>query len=218
LERYVIKAVIYDMDGLLIDSEPLWRKAEMQVFAEVGINLSEEDCKETMGYRLNEVVELWYSRSPWEGPTLEEIEEKILDTVKNLIMDEGEAMPGVYESIQCFKNKGMSLAVASSSPMLLINAVLEKLKIRPEFKVIHSAQYEEYGKPHPGVFISTAKKLQVMPEECLVLEDSFHGVVAGLAAKMKVFAVPDAASLEDIRFKTSHRLLSSLEKLDCNSL
>ncbi len=114
----MIKAVIFDMDGLIIDSEPLWRKAEMEVFKSVNINLSEADCKETMGYRLNEVVDLWYNRFPWLGPSKQEIEESILQRVSDLILSEGRILPGVYSTIQSCIDLGLLIAIASSSPML----------------------------------------------------------------------------------------------------
>ncbi len=202
------------MDGLLINSEPLWRRAEIEIFKTVGISLTENDCRETMGYRLNEVVELWYRRKPWQNKSIKAVEQAILNRVSELIGLDGEILPGVESAIAQCQNSGLELAIASSSPLLLIQSVVKLLQFENVFSVLHSAQFEEFGKPHPAVFISTAEKLNVLPEECLVFEDSFHGVIAGLAAKMKVIAVPDTNSYSDVKFKSAQLVLKSLEEFD----
>lgn len=204
----MIEAVIFDMDGLLIDSEPFWRRAEIAVFKTVGIDLSEEDCRETMGYRLNEVVDLWYSREPWTVKSKIQIEDQILAHVQNLIETEGISLNGVMETIALCQELNLKMAIASSSAMPLIKATVKRLGLENRFDVLHSAEHEEFGKPHPAVFIHTAKKLGVRNENCLVFEDSFHGMVAGLAAKMKVIAVPEVS---DKRFGAAHLILDQLD-------
>ena len=204
------------MDGLLIDSEPFWRKAEIKAFGEVGIELTEADCRETMGYRLNEVVELWFSRKPWTGISLIAMEARILLLVSQYILEEGKPMLGVERLINDCRVHKLKIAIASSSPMLLIKSVVKLLKMEGKFDVLHSAQNEPYGKPHPAVFISTALMLDVDPHECLVLEDSFHGVVAALAAKMPVVAVPDPEMINDKRFNAAMLTIKSLEEFDRN--
>jgi len=204
----MIEAVIFDMDGLLIDSEPFWRRAEISVFKTVGIELSEGDCRETMGYRLNEVVDLWYSRKPWMGKSTQQVEEQILAHVQNLIEMEGVPLKGVMKSIELCKELKLKTAIASSSAMRLIKATVKRLGLEDTFDILHSAEHEEFGKPHPAVFIHTAQKLGVRPENCLVFEDSFHGMVAGLAAKMKVIAVPEK---KEERFKAAHATLNFLD-------
>ena len=204
------------MDGLLIDSEPFWRKAEIKAFGEVGIELTEADCRETMGYRLNEVVELWFSRKPWTGISLIAMEARILLLVSQYILEEGKPMLGVERLINDCRVHKLKIAIASSSPMLLIKSVVKLLKMEDKFDVLHSAQNEPYGKPHPAVFISTALMLDVDPHECLVLEDSFHGVVAALAAKMPVVAVPDPEMINDKRFNAAMLTIKSLEEFDRN--
>lgn len=216
MEKHIIKAVIFDMDGLLVDSEPFWRKAEIKAFAEAGIQLTDNDCRETMGYRLNEVVELWYSRKPWTGISLIEMEARILSLVSQYILEDGKPMPGVERLIKDCKDNKLKIAIASSSPMMLINSVVKVLKMEGEFDVLHSAQNEPYGKPHPAVFITTASMLGVEPHDCLVLEDSLHGVVAALAAKMPVVAVPDAEMINDKRFNAATLTIKSLEEFDRN--
>lgn len=207
----MIRAVLFDMDGLLVDSEPFWRKAEKEAFAQVGIILTDRDCRETMGYRLNEVVALWQKRKPWAGPSASEVEADILRRVSHYILTEAQPLPGVLRTVDICRKAGMKTAVASSSPMQLIESTVQRFGLNEAFDLLHSAQDEPYGKPHPAVFISAARLLGVPAENCLVLEDSFHGTVAGLAAKMKVIAVPAPEDAGRTEFSAAHLQLESLE-------
>ena len=127
------------MDGIIIDSEPLWREALILGFNEVGFDFSQDKCRITQGMRLLEVVEYWHNEQPWDNKTLEEVEQDILQKVTDLILEKGEAIEGVHESIQYFKDKGFKIALASSSASSLINAVLTKLGLTETFEVVNSA-------------------------------------------------------------------------------
>lgn len=207
----MISAVLFDMDGLLVDSEPFWRKAEIECFAKVGVALTEEDCRRTMGWRLNEVVAYWHRNQPWIGTLPNAVEADIIETVSRYILQEAEPLPGVARAIEICREAGLKTAVASSSPMKLIESVVERFGLRDAFDALHSAQYEAYGKPHPAVFLTAADMLGTIPTECLVFEDSFHGVVAGLAARMTVVAVPAVEDRHSPRFGAAHAVLHSLE-------
>ncbi|MCS7004696.1 MAG: hexitol phosphatase HxpB [Cytophagales bacterium] len=207
------KAVIFDMDGLLIDSEPFWKIAEKETFRLVGLELTTQMCEQTMGLRLDEVVEYWYSRHPWSNYSKKEISKKIAERVKELIEQQGELMPGALRALQMARELELKIALASASSTVLIDAVLNKFDLRSFFDVVHSAQFEEYGKPHPAVFLTTAQKLGVLPSECTVLEDSFYGVIAAKAARMKVIAVPDASHFPQLRFYAADVKIASLEEL-----
>lgn len=204
----MIQAAIFDMDGLLINSEPFWRQAEMEVFREVGIDLSEDDCRETMGYRLNEVVDLWYSRQPWGNLKKSEVEKMIVERVAELIGRNGELLPGVQKTLERCADSDLKIAMASSSPIFLIEKVVDRFNLSELFDILHSAQWERFGKPHPDVFINTAAKLEVRSESCIVFEDSFHGMIAALAAKMKVVTVPEKI---ESKFNASHLTLPELD-------
>ncbi len=207
----MIKAVIFDMDGLLIDSEPLWRKAEIEVFAKCGIILSDDDCRKTTGMRVDEVIKHWATIYPKAKLNVNETLNAIMEKVTALVVDKGEAMSGVYRTIEFFKNKNMLLALASASNYNLISTVVNKLNIKQEFATIESAENLQYGKPHPEIFLTTANKLNVRPEECLVFEDSLYGVLAGKAAKMKVVAVPEEANYNKKEFAIADAKITSLE-------
>lgn len=208
-----IKAVIYDMDGVIIDSEPLWREAEILTFKTVGLHFTEDMCRETMGMRLYEVVEYWYDKLGWEGKSLQQIEEELLATVTQLIIEKGTAIEGVYESLEFFKQKGYKLALASSSAMSLIKTVLEKLKLTDYFEVVNSAENLDYGKPHPMIFINTAKDLGLKPVNCLVIEDSFNGLLAAKAALMKTIVVPEEEDWNNTNFNIADHNLKSLNQI-----
>ena len=205
-----MQAAIFDMDGLLIDSEPLWRRAEKQVFGTVGIALTEAMCEETMGLRTDEVIQHWYQQFPWSRKSPEMIEQELVTTVQHLIATQGEALAGVYEILTIFKDAGLPLGLASSSASCLIEATAEKLGIRDYFCVLCSATDEIRGKPDPAVYLTTAKRLGVSAACCVAFEDSFTGLCSAQAAGMTVVAVPAAAHYDDPRFDRADIKLRSL--------
>jgi len=212
------RAVIFDMDGVIVDTEPLWRQAEREVFAEVGLELTEADCERTMGMRTDEVVAWWYEASPWPGPSPREVEAKITSRMEALIAERAEPMPGLAHALYLVTSTGLRLGLATSSCPALIDAVLTKLDLRDAFSAICSAEAEPLGKPHPGVFLTAARRLGVEPAECIVIEDSPIGVQAARAAGMHVIAVPPAHLFDDPVFDKAHAKLSSLEELTAGLL
>lgn len=205
-----VQAVIFDMDGLLIDSEPLWQEAECRVFRQVGLNLTPQDCEQTTGLRIDEVVQFWYDRHPWGSSSCHEIAEQIVAEVVYLIQTQGKSLVGVEKALKFVADKTIPLGLASSSSYRLIESVLSKLGIRSLFQVVYSATEEAYGKPHPGVYLATAKKLGIPPTSCLALEDSLNGVIAAKAARMLCIAVPQAFPDQDPRFILADRIIGSL--------
>lgn len=206
----MIGAVIFDMDGLLVDSEPLWRKAEKEVFAGVGVHLQPHMFEQMMGYRIEEVIEHWRGVFGWEGPENEAIRDQIIDRMLHLIKTEAAPLPGVNYIFDFFNGLGLPMAIASSSNLVLINAVVDKLGIRSQLKFVHSAEHEPYGKPHPQVFLSAADMLKTPAPQCLVFEDSFNGVLAAKAARMKTVAIPEPGKRNDSRFCIADLVLDSL--------
>ncbi|MDG2343224.1 MAG: hexitol phosphatase HxpB [Flavobacteriales bacterium] len=186
-----IKAVIFDMDGLIIDSEPLWRKAEINAFKEIGFHFTDEMCASTMGMRIDQVVAYWWNKLQWTTPSQSDLIENIINKMVHQINTVGEAMPGLEFAIDLLKKNNIPTAIASSSSFLLIDTVVNKLKLKQYFDVIHSAENEQKGKPDPAVFLSTAKLLNVNPKNCLVLEDSKAGMEAGINAEMRTIVIPE---------------------------
>ena len=203
-------AVIFDMDGLLIDSEPLWRIAEVEALTEVGVPITEADAVETTGLRTDEVVELWFARYPWQESAKKAVEARIVSRLIALVRDRGQAMPGVHEALEALSGAGYPLAIASSSASEIIAATLETLGLGGYFRVTQSAEHEPFGKPHPGVYIEAARALGVEPRLCLAFEDSPNGVIAAKAARMTCIAVPDPVLVKDRRFGAADLVLGSL--------
>lgn len=206
----LLDAIIFDMDGLLIDSEPLWVRAEIEIFGSVGVRLAPEDCARTKGLRVDDVVRYWHSRMGWEGTSPREVERRLVARVAELVRAEGAALPGVAVALAVARESARRVALASSSPMAIIRATLERLGLEAAFDIVASAEGERYGKPHPGIFLSTAERLEAESTRCLVLEDSMTGVVAAKAARMACVAVPEAYPEHDARFVLADVIVGSL--------
>ncbi|TVQ40316.1 MAG: hexitol phosphatase HxpB [Wenzhouxiangella sp.] len=209
-----LDAAIFDMDGLLIDSEPLWQDAEISCLGPLGVPVTRDLCRASAGQRLDEVLADWYQRFGWEGPNLEEMHGRVMEEVTRLILARGQALPGALEVIASMRAAGLKTAIASSSPPQLIDAVVKKLGIGPVLDLTHSGVDEERGKPDPAVFLSTARRLGVSPERCLVFEDAPAGVTAAHRAGMRVIAIPSVVGPDHPAFAVADQVLASL--LDFN--
>jgi len=213
----VSDAVIFDLDGLLIDSEPIWRDVEQQVFNDLGVALTDELCRSTMGLPVNEVVAHWHERSPWAGHDLHAAEEAIVDGVIAAIRSCGSAMPGVDHALALAAGLGLRRGIASSSHEIVIDAALERLGLRDRFEVVVSAEHEPCGKPHPGVYLTAARLLGVDPEACVAIEDSPNGVLAAKAAGMRCVAVPEPGTSRSA-LSSADAVLTSLSDLAATHL
>ncbi|MDD4847274.1 MAG: hexitol phosphatase HxpB [Bacteroidales bacterium] len=209
---------IFDMDGLLINSEPLWERAEMSVFKEQGITITLEMCEKVKGFRVQETVAFYRKLFPEISEPTEFYVNKIVERLKILIANEGKMLPGVLHALSLCRNQNMKLAVASSSSMELIQFNLKKIGILNDFDLLVSGENETYGKPHPSIFLTVAQQMKMLPDNCIVFEDSLNGVIAGKAAKMKVIAVPEPKNTNNPKFVISDCLLHSLEELKMSDL
>jgi sugar-phosphatase len=201
------------MDGLLLDSEILWHKGEVEIFGSLGVPLSDASDRSTKGMYVNEVVQYWFSQYPWPGPSENDVVDMLLARVGELVESEGRLLPGAERALDLTGERG-PLALASSTPMALIIRCLTHFGLIDRFVTIHSAEFETYGKPHPGVFLSAALSLGVAPTACLVLEDSSAGVLAAKSATMTVIAVPTSEDAGRPEFALADLVLTSLEELE----
>lgn len=206
----MIEAVIFDLDGIIIESEPLWKETEKKVFARVGLILTTEMCRRTIGLDTYDTIKFWYSEMPWEGKDFTRLYQEIIETMRLTMQEKVQLKEGFLETLRMFKHKSLPVAVATSSPPVLIETALNKFGILEEFDILNSSEKEEYGKPHPGVYLTTARRLVKNPRSCLAFEDSFNGAIAAKAARMKVVTVPDPSDFNDRRFDFSDLNLSSL--------
>jgi beta-phosphoglucomutase-like phosphatase (HAD superfamily) len=207
-------ASIFDMDGLLIDSEVLWHEAEVEVLGGLGVPLADEGFRTTKGMFVHEVTEHWYGLYPWPGPTPAEVAVTIVDRVIELIVTKGELKPGALHAVDLCASRGLALALASSSEYRLIEAALAHFGLRSRFGVVCSAEDEAFGKPHPAVFVTTASMLGVARRSCLVWEDAPAGVLAAKAASMTCIAVPEKGEGHHPAFGIADLVVDSLLDVD----
>ncbi len=208
------RAAIFDMDGLLVDSEPFWRSVEVDVFSELGVDITPLLSRGlTLGMRTDEVVAFFRSRLDWGGTGDREVVARIVDGIVAAIWEETELLPGAVEAIDHLAGLGLKVALASGSTRPVIDAVLQRFELGDRFQAVCSAADDELGKPHPAVFMRTAELLEVDPPECVVLEDSLNGCIAAKAARMRCIAVPAPRHLDDPRFAIADLRLTSLEAI-----
>lgn len=207
-----ISTFIFDMDGLLINSEPFWQEIEKDVFRELGIEITDKDLKDSMGLKNTEVVALMINRYKIKNIAPQILCDKIENGMVAKIDAEGKLMQGSIEMLEYCKDRKLNISLATSSSFKIINAVLDSLNIRHYFQEINSAYDELYGKPHPAVFIKAADRLGVLPYQCLVLEDSVNGVIAAKAAKMFTVAIPESADFNNPKFSIADQKFLSLSE------
>jgi len=214
----MMNTVIFDMDGMLIDSEPLWGIAMREVFATVGVELNPELSSQTTGLRTIEAVDFWHNYFKWNGKSTEQVTTEIIDAVSAKILAQGTAMDGLHYILEYFRGKDWKIGLASSSPMRLIKSALDHLDIMPYFHAVCSAEFESHGKPHPAVYLACAKALNSDPLHCIAFEDSVTGMIAAKAARMKVIVVPEAHKRGDKRYVLADIKLDSLREFNDEQL
>lgn len=214
----MIEAAIFDMDGVIIDSEPLWKEAQEEVFTSLGVNYDLKLSEQTVGIGSYDTIDFWFRLQPWSGKSYKEVELEILKRLSVLIDTKGRMITGIPEMIALFKSRNLKLAVASGSPKPIIEKVLSKFNILHQFDVVHTAEDETLGKPHPAVFLNTASKLGVDPRKCVVVEDSFYGLIASKAARMKAIAYLPDGSFTNERFAFADLKLASFTEFDISKM
>jgi len=206
--------VIFDMDGLLVDSEPLWAIAANDIFAEYGFRLSPEQHITTTGLRTREFVHWWFSYFKIAESHEPEAEEKILQRVLGLVSTNCKVMNGVPHVFDLFHSLRFKIGIASSSPQQLIDVVMDLCGIRKYVKATASAQHLPYGKPHPQVYLNCAESLGSSPTSCVAFEDSFYGMIAAKAARMKCVVVPEHKRYKEEKWGAADLKLSSLQNFN----
>jgi sugar-phosphatase len=210
------RAAIFDMDGLLLDSEPFWQEAERDALAAVGVHLDDADLCQTIGMRIDEVASYWFARRPWDCAAHPEaaVVEAVVLRVIELVKAHATPLPGVVATVDLLQREGLDLAVASSSPLRIILPALAALGLRDRFSVVTSAEHEPQGKPDPAVYLTALRKLGVAAECCFALEDSVAGLGAAQAAGLKCVAVPEPRLRARPEWERADLVLESLESFD----
>ncbi len=213
----LIQAVIFDMDGLLVDSEPVWDGARRWMADQVGKTWTTDDHKAVMGVSTREWTDYMIDRldltlSP------QEVEHQIIERMVEMYRAGVPYLPGAVDAVELAATHYRT-ALASGSHPTLIDTVTADAPMRGKFEVVVSADEVGAGKPAPDVYLAAADRLDVRPDDCVCLEDSGNGILAGARAGMKVVAVPDPrfppspAALE-----RAHLVLTSLSELSLEQL
>ena len=208
-------ASIFDMDGLLIDSEVLWHEAEIEILGGLGVPLDPTGCRTTKGMFVGEVTAHWHGHYPWAGPGARarwrwrsSIGSSSWCTPKAC------SSPAPSTPSNSVPDRGWALAVASSSQYRLIDAALDHFGLRDRFELVHSAEDEESGKPHPAVFFDGRRQAAGAARRCLVWEDAPAGVLAAKAASMACIAVPEEGEGGHPAFGLADLVVGSLAEVD----
>lgn len=212
------KAVIFDMDGLLIDSEPLWQEAGRETLLALGHELTTEQYHSSTGLRTEEWIEHWFH---FFGISMELAPAAVKTIVAKAIekIDQrGTLLPGAAEAIQLFREQNFRIGLATSSPMELVEVVLPKLNAGNAFDAIASAGLLPLGKPHPQVYLNCAAELSTSPLQCIAFEDSFNGLIAAKAARMKCIVVPSPGDFQAGKWDAADLKLRSLTELSLQQL
>jgi HAD superfamily hydrolase (TIGR01509 family) len=188
MKKVEVKALIFDMDGLMIDSERLYFDVERQIARRYGKEVKDEILWQMMGRRPIEgltifVRELDLPLDPAEAVKIRN------DLMRERMRQDLQPMPGLFHIIDSFHGR-LKLAVSTGAPQEFLDIAVDKLGIRDKFDVFLASDDIRSGKPDPEIFLKTCEKLGVAPREAIVLEDSENGVVAGKSAGCTVIAVP----------------------------
>jgi beta-phosphoglucomutase-like phosphatase (HAD superfamily) len=206
-----LNTVIFDIDGLLINSEPLWEEAANEVFTLYGLSLTEEQYKTTTGLKTKEFIHWWFDYFNIGEEEFAKAEKKIIELVLQKVADKGNIMPGVGYIFDFFVTRNFKIGLASSSPQELIDLAITMTGIKKYVQATSSAEHLLFGKPHPQVYLNCAEKLKANPTACICFEDSFNGLIAAKAARMKCVMVPHYSQLKDERWGAADLKLSSLQ-------
>ncbi len=206
----MIDTVIFDMDGVLVDSEPLWRKAKVNAVARFGGEITEQLAYQSTGLRIDEIANYWVSYCGLEPSCAPALAEAILDEVVSQIKTKASLLPGVQDTLKWLAGTELKVGLASSSPLRLIEAVLSTFDIGKYFSVYVSAEHLTHGKPHPQVYLNAAQQLGSQPQHCLAIEDSVNGLIAAKAARMTAVCVPEPGQETNPRFGIADVKLTAL--------
>lgn len=193
-------AIIFDMDGLLVDSEKVWHRAETELLANYGYTYDEAFRNSIIGLRMDQFLHKLKATYDLE-PSVEALHDELVNRMLALIPEETQPQPGAHAIVDYVAKHDISHAIASSSPMVIIDAILRSQGWDSLFALRCSADDDANGKPAPDVYLRAAQEVGVEPGRCLALEDSANGARAAVAAGMTCYAVPDATHTDAAAFE-----------------
>jgi HAD superfamily hydrolase (TIGR01509 family) len=186
----IVRAVIFDLDGLLADSEPWWNQIDAKLLAEYGVTYRGEYHRNVLGVSYRLAIEFYKNAFHISAP-VEELMRRRAEIATEFFANRVGLFPSAKVTLERLREMKLYLAVATSSVSASARPFLERTGIRRLFDVIITGDEIERGKPHPDIYLLTAEKLQMDIDSCLVIEDALAGIAAAKAAKMRVAAIPD---------------------------
>jgi beta-phosphoglucomutase family hydrolase len=207
---------IFDWDGVIIDSARLHEQSWRALAKELGTTIAPDSFKRGFGMKSAQIIaqiHRW-ATTPEEVARLADRKEALY---REIVAHSGIApLPGVVEWLHRLKEAGTSCAIASSTPRLNIEAVLDRIGLRDRFDTIVSAEDVVHGKPNPEVFLKAAERMEMPPKKCVVFEDAYVGIEAAHAAGMKVVAVATTHSADELR--AADMVVRRLDELSIETL
>ncbi|MEQ1961682.1 hexitol phosphatase HxpB [Xenorhabdus khoisanae] len=185
-----MKAVIFDMDGVLINSEPLWKKSGMLILNHYGVPITYDEMMSMVGIPVSCMIDRACQLYNKNDLDKSKIEKDLFNRGVELILTEKLLMDGVIECLDLLVSKNIKIGIASASPLSFLLKIVEQCGIANYFDHISSAEDMPYNKPHPMVYLNAAEKLNVSSKECIGIEDSKTGMIAVKAASMKCVVMP----------------------------
>jgi len=183
-------AVIFDLDGVLADSEPWWNQIDAKLLAEYGVSYCGEYHRNVLGVSYRLAVE-FYKNAFHISASVEELMRRRGEIATDFFANRVSLFPSAKMMLEQLREMKLPLAVATSSVSASARPLLDRTGIRSLFSVLITGDEVQQGKPHPEIYLRAAKKLGISPEACLVIEDSLAGIAAGKGANMRVAAIPD---------------------------
>ena len=206
-----IKAVLFDMDGLMVDTESLSTEAFISSAKAQGYNMTKEETLKVLGFTKANIYQFWIDYFQGTNVDGKKLVDDHYEYIENVLYTVGPGkMPYVEELLKYLRENNYKIAVASSSDTADIKNNLEKTKLEKYIDEIASGAEVENGKPAPDVFLLAAKRLGVDAKDCLILEDSKAGIKAGKASGAMVFMVPDMFTVDKECEDTADRILTNL--------
>jgi len=206
-------AVIFDLDGVLADSEPWWNQIDAKLLAEYAVSYRGEYHRNVLGVSYRLAVE-FYKNAFHISASTEELMRRRGEIATDFFANRVGLFPSAKMTLEQLREMKLPLAVATSSVSASARPLLDRTGIRSLLSVVITGDEVQQGKPHPDIYLRAAKKLGISPEACLVIEDSLAGIAAGKAANMRVAAIPDRRFVDPQEYeKEANYLLGSLSEI-----
>jgi HAD superfamily hydrolase (TIGR01509 family) len=209
----MLSAVIFDLDGVLADSEPWWNEIDAKLLADHGVTYRSEYHQNVVGVSYRLAVEFYKKVFGLSVPT-EEMMRRRGEIATEFFANRVGLFPNIKEVLEELRQIKLHLAVATSSVSASARPFLDRHQLTAFFEVIVTGEEVERGKPAPDIYLCAAEQLGICTDACLVVEDALPGVAAAKAAKMRVAAIPDRRFVDPREYeKKSDYLLSDLSEI-----